>query len=211
MVEITVTGRGETVEAATADLYTHVGVAPKKFQGCAETAPPAPPETEAETSPPDPGLQGDCGGTAPDETPEVDAAGVPWDERIHTSTKSTLKDGTWRRKSKIDDAFYDEVLAEITGAEQAAPVDAPPAPPAPPSGETEEIATDTPDAPAPPAPPSSEPGDPFVDLVRDITQNAPSDEDIETACAALGITDYAELKTKPQFIPAFRAMTDLAG
>ena len=68
---------------------------------------------------------------------EVDEAGVPWDKRIHSSGKtkyanSDKRRGQWKRKKGVDDATYDQVLAEITGGAAAvAPAPAPAATPAP--------------------------------------------------------------------------------
>lgn len=45
----------------------------------------------------------------------LDAAGTPWDERIHASTKTTNKDGTWTRRRNTPDATFDTVMAELKG------------------------------------------------------------------------------------------------
>lgn len=42
----------------------------------------------------------------------VDSEGYPWDERIHASSRSTVADGTWRRKRGVDDALVASVRAE---------------------------------------------------------------------------------------------------
>lgn len=58
--------------------------------------------------------------------PATDSNGMPWDARIHASTKGTNEDGTWRKKRKIDAAFVAAVEAELRGAPSgAAPVPAP--------------------------------------------------------------------------------------
>lgn len=76
---------------------------------------------------------------------EVDADGIPWDARIHGSSKSTLKKGgTWKLARGTDPALVETVIAELkatmsaTGAsdteQAAAPAPAPapkPAAPAP--------------------------------------------------------------------------------
>lgn len=46
-------------------------------------------------------------------TQERDVAGIPWDERIHASTKTTNKDGTWTRRRNTPDATFDAVMAEL--------------------------------------------------------------------------------------------------
>jgi hypothetical protein len=58
----------------------------------------------------------------------VDTAGLPWHERIHASTKTTNKDGTWSRRRNTPDATFDKVMAELIaardGAEEASAADA---------------------------------------------------------------------------------------
>ena len=55
--------------------------------------------------------------------PELDQAGTPWDTRIHASSKATVKDGTWKKKRRVDDNTYQQVMAEITAS--AEPVTGP--------------------------------------------------------------------------------------
>jgi hypothetical protein len=59
----------------------------------------------------------------------LDSKGLPWDHRIHTSTKSTNKDGSWRQLRGSDPAVVAAVEAELRGAlgrsVPAAPVAAP--------------------------------------------------------------------------------------
>lgn len=50
----------------------------------------------------------------------VDADGLPWDERIHSSSKKKTAKGVWVRRRGLQDAEYEEVKAEITGAEPVA-------------------------------------------------------------------------------------------
>lgn len=57
------------------------------------------------------------------DAPAIDADGLPWDERIHAPSKSQNKDGTWRKKKKLDDAFIASVEAELkAGVQTPAPV-----------------------------------------------------------------------------------------
>lgn len=67
---------------------------------------------------------------------ELDAAGMPWDERIHSSAKSKVKDGTWKLRRGVEDHEVQAVKAEYRGGvpeKQPAPVEhvAPAATPAP--------------------------------------------------------------------------------
>lgn len=81
----------------------------------------------------------------PDQT--LDSAGIPWDERIHASTRTTKADGTWTRRRNTDDIYYASVMAELTEAARAAEPAASPVPPTP-------AHVDGPAVPAIPAPPS---------------------------------------------------------
>lgn len=47
------------------------------------------------------------------ETPKIDKSGLPWDERIHASTKGFTGDGLWRRKRGVSDSEYDGVIAQL--------------------------------------------------------------------------------------------------
>ncbi len=65
--------------------------------------------------------------------PAFDKNGLPWDARIHSSSKGINADGTWRRRKGIDDATVQAVEAELRargGLAPAAPV-AQAAPPMP--------------------------------------------------------------------------------
>lgn len=48
-------------------------------------------------------------------TPSLDSAGMPWDERIHSGSKSVNADGTWRYKRGGDLAERDRVEKELLG------------------------------------------------------------------------------------------------
>lgn len=74
----------------------------------------------------------------------LDTAGIPWDERIHSSTKGTNKDGTWSRRRNTPDATYDAVMTELKGGVIPKPpimsdtiLVPPPPPPAPPAPSAE--------------------------------------------------------------------------
>jgi len=48
-------------------------------------------------------------------TGAADSHGVPWDSRIHASSRATVKDGGWKKKRNLPDDIYEQVLAEING------------------------------------------------------------------------------------------------
>lgn len=49
------------------------------------------------------------------DNPVLDAKWIPWDARIHSSSKELNKDGTWRKRRGIDDALIAQVEAELRG------------------------------------------------------------------------------------------------
>lgn len=54
--------------------------------------------------------------------PIVDSRGIPWDARIHSSTKELVKNGVWKRKRGMSDneSYIAQVEAELLG--KSAPV-----------------------------------------------------------------------------------------
>lgn len=64
--------------------------------------------------------------TDPENQPNqfgLDSKGMPWDGRIHASSKTTNKDGSWRYRRNIDETLINQVEAELRG--QSAPPSAP--------------------------------------------------------------------------------------
>ena len=49
-------------------------------------------------------------------TSGVDAEGLPWDKRIHASSKGKVAKGTWRTKRGLDPALLAQVKAELVQA-----------------------------------------------------------------------------------------------
>jgi len=88
------------------------------------------------------------------EPPAVDSKGTPWDARIHSESKATVADGSWRKRRGVSDELFTSVMAELTAAGDDEQDDAPPPPPADePEGNDEQV-------PAPPAPTEETPSDP---------------------------------------------------
>lgn len=67
--------------------------------------------------------------------PKRDVNGLPWDERIHSSSRAVNADGSWRAKRGVDSglvaAVEDELRAVAVHEAVSAPI--PPAPPVPPT------------------------------------------------------------------------------
>lgn len=127
--------------------------------------------------------------------PEVDAEGLPWDERIHASTRSVKADGTWTRRRGISDETYETVMAELrasvamgatagvdeampgtAGADWATHTHTPLAPAPEPDSAAQAFAPAVPTPPVPPVPVPAVPAPPtvsaapeFHELIRRVT------------------------------------------
>jgi len=68
-------------------------------------------------APPAPPVAAPMGSAAAPMTPapavDLDSSGLPWDERIHASTKSKLQNGTWKGKRGVDSTLVVQVEAEL--------------------------------------------------------------------------------------------------
>lgn len=51
--------------------------------------------------------------TSANSAAEVDFDGIPWDARIHSSTKTKTAAGTWTKRKRLADGVYETVLAEL--------------------------------------------------------------------------------------------------
>lgn len=94
---------------AAADLFPSAPAVPQA--GAPSTPPvPAPPVPSAPV-PPAPSAP------APQASPavgaEVDKEGLPWDARIHSSSKEKNKDGTWRQRRNLPDGEKERVEQEL--------------------------------------------------------------------------------------------------
>ena len=166
---------------------------------------PAPP---APAAPPAPPAAAPSVPAAPTNPVGVDKAGLPWDARIHGSTKTQNKDGTWRAKRDVLPALVVSVEAELRHLmglnASAAPL--PPAPPAPP-------------APPPPAPttaaaPGASPSDApmsfgaFMErLTPHMMTNPPklTTDQMAVALGKFGLTGLGQLAITPNLLPAVMA------
>lgn len=180
-------------------------------------APPAPIPPAATVVPP-------TGNPVP--ASNLDSAGMPWDARIHTSTRATVANGTWRKKRNLDPALCATVEAELRtlmGAPVPLPTPAPvpghpPAPPAPASGG---VTVDTSVLPAAPPAPVASVGayaadiNGYVALVKRIT-SAQADRKITSAEATQCVKDatgqavplIALLASRLDMVPAVGAAID---
>lgn len=126
---------------------------------------------------------------------ELDSAGLPWDERIHASTKTKIANGQWKSKRGLNDpAFVKRVEDELRGVASAptppaAPV--PSVPAAPPAPVSEAAAVF-----APPAAPTVT----FEQFMGRLTYAMSAGlgmADVQAACAAHGLASVVDLQKEP--------------
>ena len=86
-------------------------------------APVPPPPTPAAPVPPPPPAPV-AQPSLPSTDGEVDAKGMPWDSRIHSSSRAKNKEGTWRQRRNLAAGLVEQVEAEHKGA-AALPTNAP--------------------------------------------------------------------------------------
>ena len=164
---------------------------------------------------------------------EVDSAGLPWDRRIHSSAKSKIKDGTWKKLRGVDDALVAQVEAELRQSmNPVAPVAEPvqtaaPTPPAPevaaaPVAEPVQAAAPTPPAPAPAPAPAATNATPvsFADAMKKYAaakaKNVISDAQAAEFCQGKGLNGIASLSVCPaeirgEFVAMVEALAAAAG
>lgn len=145
---------------------------------------------------------------------ELDAKGLPWDGRIHASSKAKVADGSWRMKRGVDDALVTQVTAEQRAA-QAAPhpgADATaPAVVALPPGSAASLpwpfATSAADvAPPPPlAVPAPPPASVYALLMSRLTHHINvgdlTTQRVTDACLTLGVPNVAALAAREDLVP----------
>jgi hypothetical protein len=99
---------------------------------------------------------------------ELDADQVPWDERIHASTRNKNADGRWKRKRNVDDATYNSIAASLKSTAAAPAAVAPSLP---------SVAAAAPSLPPPPVaaapslPPAPAQAPEYTDLVALLVSN----------------------------------------
>lgn len=156
--------------------------------------------------------------------PATDSTGLPWDERIHSSSKALNADGTWRYRKGVGADVKAAVEAELRGPQpQPVPMEPPPPAPAavdfpPPPSSIAPVAP-----PPPPAEPVSPPPvatvDPFTQFVQLVQFAGLLQKDgkatlaqITEAAQQFGAAQGVEIKAmvdlkdadKVQHVPAFR-------
>lgn len=157
--------------------------------------------------------------TAPTAVPgtvERDSTGLPWDARIHASTKTKTKEGVWTAKRNVPDDLRAQVVADLRGlpapAAAVAPVTAPaaPLPPAAPAAPLPPAAPPAAPVAAPVAAPAAPQAKTFAEYMAEVGGAfSARPVDAHTAMAAAlaphGMQHVGQLAGKPELIPAVDA------
>jgi hypothetical protein len=142
---------------------------------------------------------------------ELDCRGLPWDNRIHSRTKSKLANGEWKVQRGIDAAVVAQVELELRQT-MSAPVSTPQAPIAPVSVPTPPIAPISP-PPAPTIPVTIPPIDPidtdsvidFPKLMTFVTSAVSGGtltlDAVNQACQSVGVASLALMGARPDLVP----------
>lgn len=177
--------------------------------------PPAPPSGVASATPPAP--------AASPATPDRDVNGLPWDGRIHASTKVRNADGSWRAKRGVDDALVATVTAELRQNAAApapgvtvtqGPIQDVPTPPAPvdTTGAPPPPAAPTPPPPPPPAPATLSGPQLFARYMERVTAaqtgGLVTTADVAAIATGLGLVGTAGLLQRPDLVPHAEADLD---
>lgn len=126
---------------------------------------------------------------------DLDKNGIPWDERIHSSSRAKIADGSWKLKRGVDDNVVSTVKAELEGFKPLPPT----------KGEDIIIVP----IPAPAAPDGKAA---FVALVtkasRAISEKKITPEQMAAICATVGIPNVMALSAKLDLVPAVSLQID---
>lgn len=137
----------------------------------------------------------------------LDKAGLPWDERIHASSKALTADGLWRKKRGVEDATVAQVEGQL---KQLMSLPTPTVVPEPvPVPAQMATVTEIPAPPPPPAPvtPVVENGrDAFINLVTrvstTINEKKITSEEVKQICNDMGVAALPLLMSRQDLIPA---------
>lgn len=165
-------------------------------------------------------------------TPDRDSQGLPWDERIHSSSRAINADGSWRQKRGVSELIVGQVTAElqerehnggVTLAEETAaePDDTPPPPaeladdtPPPPTamGGNEPAATAS-EAPAATTAPSGMAGyQAFMSRVsRDMKAKGLTYVKLDEHAREIGLAKFTELSKNLDMVPMLAAHLEALG
>lgn len=120
---------------------------------------------------------------------ELDKDGIPWDARIHASSKAKNADGTWRKMRGVNEITYGEVFAELQERYAGKAIGTNGSGTAPLAGHS----ASEPDAPPPPM---------ADDEGNDAPPPPPEDENANTADVSAPVADAPKFAGFPDFVAA---------
>jgi len=136
---------------------------------------------------------------------ELDVAGLPWDGRIHATTKAKLVDGHWKLRRSVDPAIVSQVTEELE-AVMGAPVIVAVA-----AGVAAEVTVAVPPPPPPAVPAGALTFPAFMQKVTEgIAAGAFTRESVTEACVACGLPALPGLISRPDLIPSVAAVLGVA-
>lgn len=220
------TGKLEPGAVITGMVNGVVTEAPKSVPSSADASPSttAPVDTQASTSAanaplppvPQPGLPVNTAAHQSPNLAEVDSKGMPWDERIHSSSRAKVAGGTWKYKrgvseeeiKRVEDELHNPSLEELFTVPAPGSGIAPPPPTATGSAGGNGMVV-----------PAGVTTNPEVDLRKEFAQlmirvaNAKGSgkitaEEVTTTLAAHGVPSLPMLSTKLDQVPAVAAAID---
>jgi hypothetical protein len=134
----------------------------------------------------------------------LDAQGIPWDGRIHATTKTFTANGHWKNRRGVADADVATVTAELRAAMGAPAVSM--GAPAVSMGAPVAPAVPVVTPPPPPPPAASLPSDPFAAFMKKasaaINGGNLTREALVAAHTKYGIASLPALMARPDLIPA---------
>lgn len=154
--------------------------------------------------------------TPPPAGVEVDKSGLPWDERIHASTRTKTANGQWKKKRGVEDftvAHVETELRQVMGIPGAAT----PTIPQPPAVAATVPVPPVPGAvPTPPPPPalvaSAQAPTAFAAFMQKyspmIAAGRMTPADLQTAVEQAGLPNLGMLAARPDLIPAVSDILD---
>lgn len=146
------------------------------------------------SSAPLPPTPGPASSTVAAPTVTLDSKGLPWDHRIHASSKALIADGTWRAKRGVDPAMVTSVEAELKAAQAA------PAAPAP------AVAAQPWPFPVEGAAPAAMTFAQLAAVVPGrLVAGTLSQDTLSAACIKHGLPSFPALQHRPDLVPAVAA------
>jgi hypothetical protein len=175
-------------------------------------------EAPTDTRPTGSSSNGEASSLTGSSTPDRDSQGLPWDERIHSSSRAINADGSWRQKRGVSELIVGKVTAELQAAASddtppppAEPVDDTPPPPSA-TGGNEPAATAS-EAPAATTAPSGMAGyQAFMSRVsRDMKAKGLTYVKLDEHAREIGLAKFTELSKNLDMVPMLAAHLEALG